>query len=199
MLLRAVVARVLDDALAHAQRQVQPAMRRVPLLEVLHDAQRMKVVIEAQPMPLQAFVQRSLARVPKRRMPDVVHQRQRLRQVLVQPQRLGHAARNLHHLNRVRQAAAKVVRGAAGEHLRLACQPAERPRLHNALAVALKRRARCPLRRAHTRARHQRIVAVIDRAAASSPPHGAASAVCAIRADAARLYFICALNGHTSV
>ena len=155
MLLRAVIARMLDDPLAHAQRQVQPAMRRIALLKVLDDAQRMQVVVEAQPMPLQALIQRALARVAKRRMPDVVHQRQRLRQVLVQPQRLGHAARNLHHLNRVRQPAAEVVRRPAGKHLRLARQPAKRARLHNAFAVALKRRARRPLGRGiHPRRQH---------------------------------------------
>ena len=114
-------------------------MRRIPLLEVLDDAQRMQVVVEPQPMPLQALVQRALARVAERRMPDVVHQRQRLRQVLVQPQRLRDAARDLHHLDGVGQPAAKVVRGAAGEDLRLARQPAKRARLHDALAVALKR------------------------------------------------------------
>ena len=115
-------------------------MRRVALLEVLDNAQRMQIVVEPQSVPLQALVQRALAGVPERRMADVVHQRQRLRQVLVQSQRLGHAARNLHHLDGVGQAAAKVVGRATGKHLRLARQPAEGARLHNAFAVALERR-----------------------------------------------------------
>ncbi len=50
MLLDVVVARVLDDALAHAERQVQSAMRGVALLKVLDDAQRMQVVVEAPSM-----------------------------------------------------------------------------------------------------------------------------------------------------
>ena len=39
--------RVLDDALAHAEGQVESAEGGVALLEILHDAQRMQVVIEA--------------------------------------------------------------------------------------------------------------------------------------------------------
>ena len=161
MLRRAVVARVLDDAFARAQRQVQPAVARVALLEALDDAQRMQVVVEAQAVTLQAVVQRALAGVPERRMPDVVHQRQRLGQIDIQSERAGDVARNLRDLDRVRQAAAKVVRGAAGEDLRLARQPAKRARLHDAVAVALERacgrrrqarerrapRAHAPLRR----------------------------------------------------
>ncbi len=156
-LLGAIVARVLDDSFAHAQRQVQPAMRRVALLEVLHDAQRVQVVVEAQPVPLQAFIQRAFPGVPERRVADVVDQRQRLCQVLVQPQRLGHAARDLYHFDGVRQPAAKMVGGAAGKHLRLARQPAKRARLHNPFAVPLERRPRRPFRRG-MHPRHQHIV-----------------------------------------
>ena len=142
MLLDAVVARVLDDALAHAERKVEPAMRGIALLEVLDDAQRMKIVVEAATMPLEALVQRALAGVAKRRMADVVNQRQRLRQILVQAKRRGDGAGDLRDLNGVGQPAAKVVGGAAGKDLRLARQPAKGARLHDAFPVALKGRAR---------------------------------------------------------
>ena len=68
-------------------------MRRVALLEVLDDAQRMQIVVEPPSMIAQAPVQRPLAGVAKRRMPDVVDQRQRLRQIFVQPQRRRRTAR----------------------------------------------------------------------------------------------------------
>ena len=42
----AVVARVLDDALANTECEVEPAMRGIALLEVLDDAERMQVVVE---------------------------------------------------------------------------------------------------------------------------------------------------------
>ena len=45
---------------------------------------------------------------------------------------------HLHHFDGVGQAAAKVVRRAAGKHLRLARQPAERACLDNTVAIALK-------------------------------------------------------------
>ena len=131
-------------------------MRRVALLKVLDNAQRMQIVVESQPMAFQAFIQSALAGMAERRMADIVNQRQRLGQVLVQPQRLGDAARNLHHFNGVGQAAAKVVRRAAGKYLRLARQPAKRARLHNAFPVALKRRPRWPRAAPHTRARSAR-------------------------------------------
>ena len=49
MLGEGVIAGVLDDALAHAQGQVQAAKGWVTLLEPGDDAQCMQVVIEAQP------------------------------------------------------------------------------------------------------------------------------------------------------
>ena len=148
---------MFDDSLTHTKREVQPAMGGVALFEVLDDPQRMEIVIEAQSVALEALIERSFAGVAEGRVADVVNQRQRLRQVLVQSQRLGHAARDLHHFNGVRQAAAKVVRGATGEHLRLARQPAKRARLHNPFAVPLERRPRRPFRRG-MHPRHQHIV-----------------------------------------
>ena len=97
MLLDAVVARVLDDSLANAERKIESAMRGVTLLEVLDDAQRMQVVVEAAPMTAEAAIQSALAGMSKGRMADVVNQRQRLRQIFVQakrrPQRRGRSAR----------------------------------------------------------------------------------------------------------
>ncbi len=101
----------------------------------------MQIVIEPQPMLPQAIIQRSLPCMPKRRMPDIMHQRQRLGQVHIEIQRRRNVPRHLRDLHRMRQPAAKVIRRAAGKHLRLARQPAKRARLHHAIAVTLKRRA----------------------------------------------------------
>ena len=78
----AVVARVLDDALAHAQRQIESAMRGVPLLEVLDDAQRVNIVVEAAAVTAQAAVERPLSSVAEGRMTDVVDECERFGEVL---------------------------------------------------------------------------------------------------------------------
>jgi hypothetical protein len=139
-----VVARVLDDALAHAQRQIQPAKAGVALLKPGHDAQRVQVVVEAQAQAAQALVEGLFAGVAKGRMADVVRQRQRLGQLRIQPQRAA-SVRDLGHFQGVGQAAAEVVRrgvaGQAREDLRLAGQAAKGARVQNAGAVAGKGRA----------------------------------------------------------
>jgi hypothetical protein len=122
-------------------------MRRITLLEVLDNPQRVNVVVEAPPMTLQAAVQRALTRMPKRRMADVVNQRQRLRQIFVQAKRGRNRPCNLRNLNSVRQAAAKMIGRPARKYLRLPRKPPEGSRLHNTLAVTLKRRAHGTQRR----------------------------------------------------
>ncbi len=81
MLERRVIARVLDDALACSQRQVQPSVSRIALLKALDDAQRMKIVIKSQTVMAQAIIQRTFPCMPERRMPDVMHQGKRLGEV----------------------------------------------------------------------------------------------------------------------
>ena len=83
-----VIARVLDDAFAHVEGQVEAAKaRRSAARTMLHDAQGVQVVVEAQADAAHALVERLFAGVAERRMADVVGQGQRLGQVFVQPQR----------------------------------------------------------------------------------------------------------------
>src|SRR5438552_9130196 len=142
MMLDAIVARVLDDALADAERQIEPAMRGVTLLEVLYDTQRVKIVVEATTMTAEAAVQRALPGVSKGRMADVVNQGESLRQIFVQAERGSNSPCDLRDLNGVGQAAAKMIGGSAGEYLRLPRETPEGAGLHNALAIALEGRAR---------------------------------------------------------
>jgi hypothetical protein len=92
---------------------------------VLNNAQRVQVVVEVPPMSLQTAIKRTFSRVPKRRMSNIVHKRQRFRQIFVQPKRSRSYPSNLCDLNRVGQPTAKVIRGSAGEHLGLARQSAK--------------------------------------------------------------------------
>ena len=130
----ALPLRVARDAVAHFPRQVQP---RAVVLEDVDDAKALLVVIEPAGHEL---VEDALAGVAERRVPEVVAERDRLGQLLVQPQHLGDAARDLRDLERVRQPRAVVIAGRREEHLRLVLQPAERLAVDDAIAIALKGR-----------------------------------------------------------
>ena len=75
----------------------------------------------------QALVERLLADVAERRVPEVVAEPDRLGQVLVQPQRTSDGARHLGDLERVRQPSAVVVADRQHEHLRLVLAAAGTP------------------------------------------------------------------------
>ena len=85
--------------------------------------------------------QRPLAGMPEGRMAEVVRQRQRLGQVLVQPQHAGDGAGDLRHLQAVGQPRAVMVALVEHEHLRLVGEAAEGRGMHDAVAVALEGRA----------------------------------------------------------
>ncbi len=141
MLNQRIIPRVLDDPFAYAEGQIQPAKSGITNLEVFHDAQRVQVVVEAQSKFPHGLVQRPFAGMPEGRMPNVMHQRQRFRHVLVQLQRVGDGARNLRHFHGVGEPAAKVVGVAVSEDLRLSRQAAKRTGMNHPRPVTLKRSA----------------------------------------------------------
>ena len=108
--------------------------------------------------PAQSLVERLLAGVPERRVPEVVAEPDRLDEVLVQPQRPRDAARDPGRLERVGQARAVVVAGRVDEDLRLVHQAPERLGVDDPVAVALERRpqARLRPRRARPRVSYER-------------------------------------------
>ena len=137
--LRVVRAGVLEDAVAHLPRQVEAA---AVSLEPFDDAQRVLVVAKATELALaQQLVERLLAGVAERRVTDVVPDRDRLGEILVQTQCPGDAARDPCGLQRVREPGAEVVAFGVDEDLRLVAQPAKSLRVDDAVAVALERRA----------------------------------------------------------
>src|SRR5262249_14864769 len=107
------------------------------VLEAIDDAQALLVVVEA---ARHERVDHALAGVTERRVAEVVAERDRLGQLLVQPQHLGDRARDLRDLERMRQARAVVIAGRREEDLRLVLETAERLAVDDAVAVALKRR-----------------------------------------------------------
>ena len=99
----------------------------------------MLVVAEAAPPALaQARVEHRLAGVAEGRVAEVVAEPDRLGEVLVQPQRARHGARDPARLERVREPGAVVVALRRDEHLGLVLQPPERLGVDDPVAVALE-------------------------------------------------------------
>ncbi len=121
------------DPIAHLPAQVE-------VLEHLEDAHALRRVV---PATARREVRRQgvLAGVPEGRVADVVAQRDRLGEGLVEGQRGGQGARDLGHLEGVRQAGDVVVAFGVDEHLRLVLQPPERLGVEDAVAVPLERGA----------------------------------------------------------
>ena len=126
---------MMRDAVAHFPREVQPL---AIVLEHVDDAQALLIVIEPAGNEL---VEHALARMSERRVAEVVAERDRFGELLVQLQHLRDRPRDLRDLERVRQPRAVVIAGRREEYLRLVLEPAERLRVHDAIAIALKRRA----------------------------------------------------------
>jgi hypothetical protein len=84
----------------------------------------------------QAHVERTFAGMAKGRMAQVMRQRQRFAQILVETQRARERASNLSNFKRMSEPGPEVVALMKDENLGLMGQPAERSRMDNAIAVA---------------------------------------------------------------
>ena len=132
------VARVFDDSFAHLKSQIQTGKTGISLLEVLHDAQRMKIVIESVAELLHLAVKLFFSGMRKGRMADIVREGQRLGQVFIQSERRCDRPGDLRDLDRMRKPVAEMVVQAGGEDLRLVLQTAKCAGVDDAIAVALE-------------------------------------------------------------
>ncbi len=107
---------VLHDALPHLESQVQAGKARITLLETLHDPQRVQIVVEAVAETSHQPVELLFARMRERRMADIVDQRQRFGQILIESEGDSGAARNLRHFDGMGQTIAEVV-GQTGREI----------------------------------------------------------------------------------
>src|SRR5690606_8911062 len=105
------------------------------VLDHVDDAQALLVVAEA---ARGQAIEHALTGVAEWRMAQVMAEGDRLGQFLVQSQHLGDAARNLRHLERVRQSRAVVVAGGREKDLRLVLEASKRLRMNDPVAVALE-------------------------------------------------------------
>ena len=92
--------------------------RRVALFKLVDDAQALQIVLETA-VGAHAIVERILAGVAERRMPQVVRQRNGFGEVFVEAQRARDAAGDLRHFKRVRQPRAKKIALVINEDLSL--------------------------------------------------------------------------------
>jgi hypothetical protein len=97
----------------------------------------LQVVFKAA-MVLHAGIQGVLPGVSKGRVAQIMRQRYRLGQFLVQAQQSRNRAADLRHFQAVRQTRAEMVALVVHEHLGLVFQAAESGGVHDAIAVALE-------------------------------------------------------------
>src|SRR5262252_103809 len=126
--------RVLGDAVPHFPRQVEAG---AVVLQRVDDPQTLLVVIEAAG---HERVDHSFTGMAERRVTEVVTKRNRFGQLLVQPEHLGDCARDLRHLQRVRQTGAIVIAGGREEYLRLVFEAAKCLAVNDPVAIALESR-----------------------------------------------------------
>ena len=88
--------RMPRDAVAHFPRQVQAL---AVVFEQINDAEALLVVLEPSG---HERLEHTFAGVAERRVPEVVAERDRLGELLVEPEHLRNAARDLRHFERVR-------------------------------------------------------------------------------------------------
>ena len=110
------------------------------MLQRCDDAQGLGIVIEAA-MGFQASIQRPLAGVPKRRMAEIMRQRQRFGEILVETELPGQSARDLRDFERVRQPGAVMIAFMEHEYLRFMLQAAKSGGMDHPVAIAPKRAA----------------------------------------------------------
>ena len=142
---------MVEDADARLIAEVEPLS---VALKHVHHAQALLIVLEAAGID---HVQRPLPRVAERRVAQIVAETDRLRQILVEPQRAGDGSGKARDLQRVGQARAVVIPLRAQEDLRLVLEAAEGLGMRDAVHVPLEAGADLALRlRLHPAARIHR-------------------------------------------
>src|SRR5262249_58992142 len=105
--------------------EVQSVEGRIAPLEGRHHSQRLGVMIEAA-AGCEAAIERALAGMPEGGMAEIVGERQRLGQILVETERAGERARDLGDLEGVGQPGAKMIPFVEDEDLGLVRESAKR-------------------------------------------------------------------------
>jgi len=127
---------VLDQPFERFPCKVQPVEFGITAFERRDDPERLGIVVEAAIGPHPA-IERPLTGMAKGRMAEIVNQRDRLGQILIEPQRPGKGAGDLRYLDRMGQPRAEMVALIGDENLRLVAQPTKRRGVDDSVAVPL--------------------------------------------------------------
>ena len=140
-----VVTRMLDDAFADSEGEVEAAICGGAFFEPGNNTEGMQVVIEPQAVGAEGTVKGLFAGMAEGWMANVVGERERFSQVDVQTQSAGECARSLRHFKCVGEAGAEMIAGRkagkAGEDLGFAGEASKGPRVQDTSAVACEGRA----------------------------------------------------------
>ena len=131
---------VLHDPFERFPGQVQPVEAGIAPVHHGHGAQGLGIVVEAAEVP-EAGIERPLAGVPERRVAEVMGERERLGEVLIERQGARERAGDLGDFQGVGQAGAVVVALVEHEHLGLVLEAAERGRVDDPVGIAAERAA----------------------------------------------------------
>ena len=129
--------RMLDDSLAHLEAQVEAAKIRVANFDPIDGAQALRVVIEPAVRRHQ-LVETFLSGMAERGMPQVVRERHRLGEFLIEAERAGDSACDLRGFKRMRQASAVVVALVIHKDLGFVFEASKGGRMNDAIAIARK-------------------------------------------------------------
>ncbi len=128
---------MLQDAFAGLEAKIQSLERSVALFQHINHAQRLQIVLEAA-MILHAVVERILAGVAERRVPEIVRQRYGLHQIFVQPEIASHRSSDLRDFNAVGQAGSEQIAFMIDENLGLVFETPKRRGVNDAVTIPLE-------------------------------------------------------------
>ncbi len=126
---------VLDQTFQRLPGEVQSVESGIAALQRGHHPQRLRIVIEAAAGG-EAAIEGALAGMAEGRVAEIVRERQRLGQILVQAERASERASDLGNLERMGQSRAEMVAFVKDEDLGLVGEPPEGAGMDDAVAVA---------------------------------------------------------------
>ena len=136
---------MFDEPFQRLPSQIESIEGGVAAFELGDNSQRLGVMVEAA-VRSHEFIEHILAGVAKRRVAKIMRKRKRLGEIIVEAERAGKRARDLTHFERVGEPGAEMVALVRNEDLRLVGEPPEGRAMDDAVAIALKYRARWRMR-----------------------------------------------------
>src|SRR5690242_13257053 len=108
---------MFNDSFADLKGEIQSRVSGKTLFELLNNPERMKIVVKTVTVRAHQGIQSPFACVPKRRVANVMNQRERFCKINVQAQGLSYGPGNLRNFEGVGQPIAEMVGVARGENL----------------------------------------------------------------------------------